>query len=85
MLTLAGTGPTDPALTPGSPWSEADISGGVQAPEVRESKQVCAHMHKAGPNERECKEPQFTLCLKSRVEATRIFDLLLKVNVNQGL
>lgn len=34
VLTLAGTDPTDPALTPGSPWSEADINRGVQAPEV---------------------------------------------------
>lgn len=55
VLTLAGTDPTDPALTPGSPWLETDISSGVQAPEVRESKQVCVHIHKAGPNERHCK------------------------------
>lgn len=40
VLTLAGADPADPALTPGSPRSEADLSRGVQAPEVRASKHV---------------------------------------------
>lgn len=52
VLTLAGTDPTDPALTPGSAWSEADISRGVQAPEVRASKQACLRIHKGGLHER---------------------------------
>lgn len=41
VMTLAGTDPADPALTPGSPWSEFDFSRGVQAPEVREHPSMC--------------------------------------------